>query len=235
MTAPPSNCQTCARLYRLSTNLASPLFHVIVAEYRLIEPSVPHSGCEETHSLGFPQTTYIWAPCWAGAQTTCGRGRRMESIPELRPSLRGGHPQGVDAWPIAKVADLAAAAKVEAEEADRRVVRGAAAAGAARKRVAAAEVDRRAEVAAVARVVAAAAKAVAAAAVLVGRVAEARVAAVAVLVEAVKAVAVEEAREGLVVVAVGRAGVVAGSGVQEVAVEDSVVVQEAAEVGATAS
>src|SRR5215204_3111305 len=72
--------------------------------------------CEQPHSPRLPTTTYISSPCRAGVVTLrAGVAIGVIVHPELKAvALRGGPPQGVEAWLIVKGADLAveAAAKV---------------------------------------------------------------------------------------------------------------------------
>jgi hypothetical protein len=54
-------------------------------------------------------------PIGPGLRHPCGRGRRVQGLsPNSGRRLAAAIPQGVDAWPIAKAANLAAAAKVVA-------------------------------------------------------------------------------------------------------------------------
>jgi hypothetical protein len=84
--------------------------------------------CEGSHSHALGPTTYISAPDRAEAETLrAGVAGEVSVHLELRPSLlRGGPPQGVDAWLIVKGANPVGAAAVRAEGVDRRVAPAAA-------------------------------------------------------------------------------------------------------------
>src|SRR4051812_27398213 len=116
-TTPPSKLHRWARLYRLSTKGALPRSQNMTAEYWFKTPPVA-GDCRTvrklTPLLSFRQHIF-GRPIGPGLRHPCGRGRRVESLsPNSGRRSAAAIPQGVDAWPIAKAANLAAAAKVAA-------------------------------------------------------------------------------------------------------------------------